>query len=251
MNTVDLKKIGADRTQSNLRKYAMVAVGSPSLLALARYEIIYLLCSGLPGALGLACRRMLYPFIFASFGKNVSIGRNVSIRGAGKISIGANVMIDDNCVLDARGDNTQIRIDDDVLVSGSTVIRARNAVLHIGQGCSIGRNCLLGTDHSLILGREVLLGAFTYLCAGGNHHFEGPEISVISQGLKESKGIVIGDGAWLGARTTVLDGMTVGQGSVVGAHSLVNRSIPAMVVAHGCPAKVQRAREGNPHGAAH
>ena len=250
MDSVDLKKIGADHSQSTLRKYAMVAIGSPSLLALIRYEIIYLLCSGLPGALGLAFRRIFYPFIFGSIGKNVSIGRNVSIRGAAKITIGANVMIDDNCVLDARGENTQIRIDDNVLISGSTTIRARNATLHIGQGCSIGRNCLLGTDHSLILGREVLLGAFTYLCAGGNHHFEGPEISVISQGLKESKGIVIGDGAWLGARTTVLDGMTVGEGSVIGAHSLVNRSIPAMVVAHGCPAKVQRSRVGDGHGSA-
>jgi acetyltransferase-like isoleucine patch superfamily enzyme len=240
---VDLKALAPDRSISAIRKYALVAAGNTSLLNLLRHETILLCCTGLFGAAGIALRRLLYRYILEKVGRNVTIGRNVQLRGAGKIQIGSNVMIDDNCVLDARGEGTSIVIDDDVLISGATVIRARNALIHIGRGCSIGRNCLLGTDSRLILGSEVLLGAYTYLCAGGVHRFDGPEISVLSQGIDKSQGIEIGNGAWLGARTTVLDGASVGKGAVVGAHSLVTRSIPDMTVAFGSPAKVQRLRD--------
>lgn len=241
-DSVDIKQLDADESQSALRKYARVTTGSPSLLNLLRYEFILFICTSLFGAVGIAFRRFLYPAIFKSFGKNVTIGRNVTIRGAGKIRIGKNVMIDDGCVLDARGDQTEIVIGDNTLISGDTVIRARNALIDIGEGCSIGRSCLLGTDRKIILGDEVLLGAYTYICGGGVHKFDSPEVSVLSQGIEESKGIEIGMGAWLGTRTTVLDGVDVGKGAVVGAHSLVTKTIPEMVIAFGSPARVQKER---------
>jgi acetyltransferase-like isoleucine patch superfamily enzyme len=239
---VDLKKISKDSSQSTLRRYARIAVGSDSLLALLRYELVMLVCSGLFGALGMVLRRMLYPLVLSSMGRNISIGRNVTIRGSSMISIGNNVMIDDNCVIDARGEGCRIEIEDDVLVSGGTVIRARNGRLRVGRGSSIGRNCLLGTDHRLEVGEEVLVGAYTYLCAGGLHRFNGSELSVLCQGVDQSKGITVGDGVWLGARVTLLDGVTVGRGSVIGAHSLVNRDIAEKMIAHGSPARVTRGR---------
>lgn len=242
-NSVDVKQFGKDGSQSALKKYGQVAVGSTSLLALLRYESILFLCTNLFGAAGIVLRRFFYTYIFQDFGRNVTVGRGVTIRGAGKIRIGDNVMIDDGCVLDARGEGTEIVIGDDVILSGATVVRARNAELHIGRGCSIGRNCLLGTDRKLLVGEEVLLGAYTYLCAGGVHRFDGPEVSVLSQGILESEGIEVGDGAWLGARTTVLDGVTIGRGTVVGAHSMVNRSLPEMSIAFGSPARVRKKRE--------
>lgn len=242
LHDTDVKRMQSKGKLSSLQKYAQIAVGSTSLLQLIRYELIYLICVGLPGIIGFAARRLLYPFIFSSMGKGSTLGRNVSIRGATKIKIGKNVLIDDNCTLDARGETTEIVIGDNVIISGGTTIRARNAQLTIGKGCSIGRNCLLGTDRSLFLGEEVLLGAYTYLCAGGLHRFDMPEASVISQGILESKGIVVADGAWLGTRVTVLDGVTIGRGSVVGAHSLVNRDLPELIIAHGSPARIQRKR---------
>lgn len=238
--SVDVKQFG--KSGSAIKKYGMVAAGTGSLAGLIRYELILFICTGMFGAAGIMLRRLLYKYIFGSFGRNVTIGRNVTVRGPGKIRIGKNVMIDDGCVLDARGE-AEIVIGDDVILSGGTVVRARDAQLHIGRGCSIGRNCLLGTDHRLIVGEEVLLGAYTYLCAGGVHRFDGPEIAILGQGILQSRGIEIGDGAWLGARVTVLDGATVGRGSVVGAHGLVNRDIPEMVVALGCPARVYKKRE--------
>ena len=52
--------------------------------------------------------------------------------------------------------------------------------------------------------------------------------------------VVIEDDVWLGLNVVVLKGVTIGRGSVIGANSLVTRSIPAGVVAAGSPAKVIR-----------
>ncbi len=241
IDNVDVKQFTKGGKRSAVKKYADVAAGDSSLLVLLKYELIMFFCINFFGAAGIMLRRIFYKYLFKSFGRNVTIGRNVSVRGPGKVIIGDNVMIDDGCVLDARGD-TEIIIGDDVILSGGTVVRGRDAYLSIGRGCSIGRNCLLGTDRKLVVGEEVLLGAYTYLCAGGVHRFDGPEVSVISQGVNESQGIEVGNGAWLGARVTVLDGVTVGEGAVIGAHSMVNRDFPAMAVGFGSPAKVQQNR---------
>ena len=223
------------------RKYAELVVGSPSLSAFVRFELIYTLFASLGGGLGLACRRLFYRNIFATVGKNTNFGKNISIRGAAKISIGNNVVIDDNCSLDARG--AGIVIGDNVIISGGTVLRTRDrGELRVGDGCSIGRNCLLGTESKLVLGKDILVAAYVYLSAGGRHRFDDPETAIIKQGVATSQGVEIGDGCWVGTRTTVLDGVTVGPGTVVGAHSLVTKSLPKMVVAHGTPARISKSR---------
>lgn len=241
-DVVDLKKIRADRSGSALRWYALLATGSSSIWQLLRYELIMFFCSGMFGVLGIAARRFFYRFILRKMGTKVTIGRNVCIRGGNKISIGNNVMMDDECVLDARGKDAEIIIEDDVLISGATVLRARNGLIRVGRGSSLGRNCILGTNKKIVVGSEVLFGAYTYIAAAGFHKFDDPTLSVIRQGFKETKGVEIGSGSWLGARATVLDGANIGCGAVVGAHALVTGDIPEMVIAYGCPAKVMGER---------
>ncbi len=239
---VEIREIVRDESCSGLKKYAMLAVGKPSIGGLICYELIMLFFSGVFGGLGIVLRRVFYGFLLGGLGRNVTIGRNVVIRGGPRVFIGDNVMIGDDCVLDARGENAEIKIGDDVVISRNTIVRARNAVLDIGNGSDIGANCLLGTDSRLSVGKEVLIGAYTYLCAGGNHCFKGKEICVLSQGVEKGDGVSIGDGAWIGARVTVLDSVSIGKGAVIGAHSLVKKSIPEMSVAFGTPAEVQRQR---------
>jgi acetyltransferase-like isoleucine patch superfamily enzyme len=237
-----IQNVLADRRLSQREKYALLAVGSTSLLDLLRYEVLTGLLSGLPGALGYAGRRRLYRSLFRSVGRNVTIGRHVTVRGGLRISLGNNVFIDDNCVLDARGPDAAIVIEDDVLIARNTTIRTRGRELRIGRGTDIGSNCIVATDNRLRIGRDVLIAAYTYITAGGNHSFADRTRPIKEQGNTSKGGCVIEDGVWIGARSTVLDGVTIGEGAVVGAHSLVNRSLPPMTVAHGCPARVQRER---------
>ncbi len=235
-------KTAAGGCEPAWRMYARFAVGSPSLPHLLRYELLTAICAARGGALGIALRKLCYPAMLGSLGKGTVIGRNVTLRGCDNIHIGRRVLIDEGCLIDARGPQAEIRIGDGVIISRNTTIRARNASLEIGEGSDIGANCLLATDSRLRIGREVLLAAYVYLVGGGLHRFDGSEPIVMRQGIDSGKGIDIGDGAWIGARSSVLDGADIGAGSVIGAHALVTRPIPAMSIAYGSPATVRRTR---------
>lgn len=58
----------------------------------------------------------------------------------------------------------------------------------------------------------------------------------------EDLGVVIDDDVWVGARATILRGVTVGRGAIVGAGSLVNKSVPPYAIVGGNPARVLRFR---------
>ena len=70
------------------------------------------------------------------------------------------------------------------------------------------------------------------------------DVPIMDQDFESRGPLVVGDGAWLGAGVTVLDGMRIGIGSVVGAGSVVTRDIPDYAVAVGVPARVIGYREG-------
>lgn len=227
---------------SPLRVYAQLVVGHPSLPSLLKHECLTGLFGGCPGAIGYWLRRKTYRHLFGQAGASLIIGKHVTIRGARNIRLGRGVAIDDNVVLDARGENGRIEIGDGVLISRNTIIRARNGTIRIGAGSDIGANCLLATDQQLEMGEHVLIAAFTYLCAGGNHAFDRTDIPIIQQGFTPKGGISIEDNVWIGAHGMVMDGVTIGRGSILGAHSMANHNIPAYSIAWGQPAKRQRSR---------
>jgi len=228
--------------QASWRQYARLAVGGEALGPFLRYELVTGALSGFPGALGLWLRRKLYPGLMAACGRGLILGRNVTIRGAARIRIGKNVAIDDNAVLDARGAEASIENGDGVLISRNTIIRTRNGRIAIGAGSDVGSNCILGTDSRLEIGRDVLIAAFTYVTAGGHHRYDDPAVPIIRQGFISKGGVTIGDDVWIGSHTAVLDGVAIGSGCVVGAHSLVNKSLAARSIAWGIPATRQRER---------
>lgn len=231
-----------DAARSPLERYMLLAVGRTGLGALVVYELVTLLASGCPGALGYWLRRRTYRWILGGMGRDVTIGRNVTIRGGKKITIGRGVFIDDNCVLDARGEDASIVIEDGVLIARNTIVRARNGTAAIESGSDIGCNCIIGTDSEVRIGKDVLVAAYVYFVAGGNHRFDDLSVPIIRQGTISKGGIRVGDGAWIGTRATVLDGVEIGHGAVVGSHALVTGSIPPMTVAYGTPARVVRGR---------
>ncbi|MBN2582110.1 MAG: acyltransferase, partial [Planctomycetes bacterium] len=75
----------------------------------------------------------------------------------------------------------------------------------------------------------------------GGHKFEDREATIISQGITTAD-IVVEDDCWIGYRATLLPGVRVGKGTVVGAGAVVTKDLPPMVVAGGVPAKVLRQR---------
>ncbi len=135
--------------------------------------------------------------------------------------------------------------------------------LRLGQGVRIAPNAVFANAQRITIGDRVQIGARCTLWGGDNTgRIEvgadatfGPDcfLTASDYGLAAGqlvtaqptveRDIVIGPGAWLGARVVVTAGVTVGAGAVIGAGSVVTRDVPENAIAAGVPAKVVRMRE--------
>ena len=218
-------------------KYAALIVGRPGWDALLKYEVVVLLSQSVPGALGLALRRSLYPLLLGACGRNVIFGQNVVLRHPHKIQIGDNVVIDDNCLIDAKGtSNTGIRIASGVFVGRNTILSCKNGDIELGEGANIGFNSEIFSASRVRIGRNVLIAAYCYLI-GGDHDFSDTSRPVLDQ-ARMSAGITVGDGAWIGAGAKVLDGVEIGANAIIGAGAVVRESVPERATAVGVPARI-------------
>ncbi len=222
-------------------KYTELVVGRPGIGALLKYELVVTLAQPRAGALGLALRKALYPWLLGSCGRNVVFGQNVVLRHPHKIHIGSNVVIDDNCLIDAKGDtNRGIRIGDGVFVGRNTILSCKNGDIELGDGANIGFNCEVFSASRVIIGRAVLMAAYGYVI-GGDHDFSDPAKAVLAQ-TRMSAGVIIGDGVWMGAGAKILDGVQIGPLAVIGAAAVVRENVPASAIAVGIPARVVATR---------
>jgi acetyltransferase-like isoleucine patch superfamily enzyme len=228
-----------DRRRSARAKYSALVVGRPGWGALAKHEIVTLMSQHVPGAFGLALRKVLYPLLLGRCGRNVVFGQNVVLRHPHKIEIGDNVVIDDQCLIDAKGDsNRGIRIGNGVFVGRNTILSCKNGDIELADGANIGFNCEVFSASRVEVGENALLAAYCYLI-GGDHDFSDAGQAVLAQG-RVSRGVSVGAGAWLGAGVKVLDGVRIGARAIVGAGAVVRQDVPDGATAVGIPARVVR-----------
>ena len=123
METTSQYKVKTVGGASAFRKYRDVFYGDRSIGYVIAAELILLFTQGLPGALGLVLRKKLYPCLFKSTGRGCVFGRNITLRHAHKISLGEGVILDDNSVVDAKGDtNSGIQIGSGVYIGRNTIV---------------------------------------------------------------------------------------------------------------------------------
>lgn len=141
----------------------------------------------------------------------------------------------------------------DIVHSGRIVIGDFTEILHgaliltyggdikIGSNCSINSYCIIYGHGGVSIGNHVLIAAATMIIPS-NHRFDDITKNIVEQGNK-SKGITIEDDVWIGHGCSILDGVTIGKGSVIAAGSVVTKSIPSFTVAAGVPAKIIKIRK--------
>lgn len=224
-------------------KYKDMFLGKVSFFYFLKYEIIMMMFSWVPGALGFALRKIFFRTLFKKIGKNVVFGRNMTIRHPKKIEIGSNVVFDDNAVIDAKGeDNNGLKIGNNVLVGRNTTISCKGGDIEIGDYSNIGPNNTIISESIIKIGKYVFTAGHMYMIAGGNHSFDRTDIPIWQQPSISKGGIILEDDIWIGASCTILDGVTIGKGAIIGAASLVNKRIKPYTVNVGVPAQVVKKR---------
>lgn len=232
-----------DRRSSARQKYAALIVGRPGWVALVHYELVMLIAQWVPGALGLALRKWLYPTLLGACGRGVVFGQGVVLRHPHKIRLGDNVVVDDHCLVDAKGEtNRGITIGRDVFIGRNTILSCKNGDIDIEDAANLGFNCEVFSASRVRIGSETLLAAYSYLI-GGDHDFADKSRAVLDQ-RRVSRGIDVGAGVWIGAGAKVLDGVVLGDRAVVGAGAVVRHAVPPGAVAVGVPARILDERGG-------
>ncbi len=221
------------------QQYAELVVGKSDLLSLLKYELIIILVGNLPGALGLYFRSKLYPLILGEVGKNVVFGKGLTLRHPHKIRIGKNAIIDDNCVLDAKGySNSGIAIGDGAFIGRNTIIYCKDGDIEIQPKVNIGANCQVYSKRLVKIGTGTMIAAYNCIMSGGRYDYKS-EVPLAEQSSYTVGPTLIGEGCWLGVKAVVLDGLSIGDRAVVGAGAVVTKNIPERVVAVGVPAQVK------------
>lgn len=170
-------------------------------------------------------------------GKEVFINDNSSISfgvviKVDKLIIGKNVRINTGTFIDTR----EVHLNDDSIIGemvGIGGIRTEQSLLKIGKRCHVFPYSLINPTLPIILGDDSSFGYANYVFthASWNSMLDG--YPVVFAPIK------IGKGVWLPSRVQIFPNVTIGNGAVIGAGSIVTKSIPANCFAVGSPAKIK------------
>ena len=131
------------------------------------------------------------------------------------------------------GPQSRLIIDGDMRIhSGAAIYLSDNAELHLGSGY-INEDVRIGCFCSIKIGQNVAIAEQVIIRDSDNHLIHYP-------GYEPAAPIVIGNHVWIGMRATILKGVTIGDGAIVAAGSLVIRDVPPGAIVAGVPARVVR-----------
>lgn len=116
-----------------------------------------------------------------------------------------------------------------------------NGHIKIGSNVKIGQNTIIyaSKNGGVEIGDNSIIAAQTYII--DSNHLTRAGANICDQELT-SLPVLIGEDVWIGAQCMIIRGASIGNGCVIGAHSVVNKSIPSGKIAYGTPASVKKDR---------
>lgn len=177
----------------------------------------------------------------------VLIGRGATFRYSKHLTAGSDLIVEEYAELNCLS-SENITLGNRVTIGRFAVIRPSNSYggpigkgLKIGHNSNIGAYNYVGCSGYIEIGDNVMLGPRVGLFAE-NHNFENADIPIKDQGVT-LKFIKIESNCWIGTNSVILAGVTIGEGSVIAAGSVVTKDIPPYSIAAGVPAKVLKSRK--------
>jgi len=162
-----------------------------------------------------AFRRIYWSALGLNHGKNLKIGK-IKADWPNKVFLGNEVVVEDDVVFWIKkpfDDENKIVLENNVFV---------------------GRGCLFNCNSKIIIGEDSLIGAFT-IFADVNHLASAGSI-IRAQPIDVGE-IYVGKDVWIGTGCTLLKGVNIGNGSIIAAGAVVNKSVPAYEIWGGVPAR--------------
>lgn len=129
-----------------------------------------------------------------------------------------------------------------VYYSGVWIFPGRNLV--VGDDVDFAKDVIVTTSGGVTIGHRVLIGYRAQILSS-NHRIP-PEPQRIIEAGHEHHPVTIRDDVWIGANCMILPGVTIHEGAVVAAGSVVTKDVPPYTIVGGVPAKVIRTREQPP-----
>jgi acetyltransferase-like isoleucine patch superfamily enzyme len=173
--------------------------------------------------------------------KKVFVGRNCTFLNKSNFVFGTNVTIEKHTRLDGYA-LEKIELGNNVKIGAYSNLLSTSHFSKYGKGLKMGNNSAIGdfthfgAPGGIVIGDDVIMGSYISFHSE-NHNFSDTTKLIREQGVS-SKGIVLGNNIWVGAKVTFLDGSKIGNNSVVAAGAVVNGEFPDNVVIGGIPAKI-------------
>jgi acetyltransferase-like isoleucine patch superfamily enzyme len=206
-----------------------------------KQELLTGMLGWIPSLPGIAARGLGYRLMLNVQGIP-AIEQNVRLRYAENIRLGKGVYLDYGAYLHACPGG--ISIGDDTVVMHGSILHVFNfrdlphAGIWIGKRCFVGERTVIRGQGGVRIGNDVLIAPQVQILAI-EHVVETTRVPIMHQGIS-GRGIVVEDGAWLGAGSIITDGVRIGRNAVVGAGAVVTHDVPDGAVAVGIPARVVR-----------
>lgn len=167
--------------------------------------------------------------LFGRVGHNTIIRKHGLFKGDSlyRVSIGDHCDIDSYAVIECSSR---------LIVNGQKVIPE----LVIGNGCVLGEYNHITAVNRIVIGDNLLTGRFVLITDNSHGSFRKDELSIhpSSRPITSKGEVIIGNNVWLGDNVSILPGVQIGDGCIIGANSVVTHSIPPFSIAAGNPAKI-------------
>ena len=161
--------------------------------------------------------RGCYPGVRFGAGCDVRAGLSLLVGPCGSVEFGSDCVLDRSLTIEAEGRLT------------------------VGARTIFGHHCTLAARDVLEIGEDCLLAEMVSV-RDHDHCFDRLDVPIRKQGAVSAP-VKIGRNVWLGAKVTVVKGVTIGDNAIVGANAVVTKDIPPNAIAAGVPARVLRFRE--------
>ncbi len=235
-NQITGESIPKGGIKDKMMLYVEHVCGERNFMKFVFNGLIFTFLKDFPTIVGSYIRPLVYKSIFGKVGNGCLLERSIRIEVPSGLFVGDRVFFGQNCWISPGSKEGEIRLGNDTFMAHTCTLRAEGGKILIGENVQISRNCYINGTGDIEIGNDTMLGPNS-IVVSANHLYSQLDVPIRLQGIEKAKIHIEGD-VWIGANVTVLPGVSIGKGTVVGAGAVVKENLPPYSIAVGVPAKV-------------